>query len=299
MDVNKEKNPNVLLNKYADKMSETVLNFIESNDIMGRKFIIDRKNEDFYLKYGLANFTIKEIPDWLFGIQWIKGSKNKNSYNFYSGNEEYIFEGTLFTEYKLLIDKFKPIRTEIKVNITFGIEDIENISNDRVLQASFESEENVKKIINFIYEEPYLAFYKTITHTDYNYTHVTRKKAKEFFNEFQKRRYKEMSEYRIAKNILYGFLEEKILPYIKNAKITDHGPDVSPRYEIEAPFNDNDHVPGVSAPGHYHIDAFTPNGAINFSEQIYRVERKCSSIYKNFFSEVDGYVWLHYERRAK
>ena len=162
MDDNKEKNPNVLLNKYADKMSETVLNFIESNDIMGRKFTIDRKNDDFFLEYGLANFTIKEIPDWLFGIQWIKGSKNKNSYNFYSGNEEYIFEGTLFTEYKMLIDKFKPIRTEIKVNIIFGIEDIENISNDRVLQASFESEENVKKIINFIYEEPYLAFYKTV-----------------------------------------------------------------------------------------------------------------------------------------
>ena len=68
MDVNKEKNPNVLLNKYADKMSETVLNFIESNDIMGRKFTIDRKNDDFFLEYGLANFTIKEIPDWIFGI---------------------------------------------------------------------------------------------------------------------------------------------------------------------------------------------------------------------------------------
>ena len=58
MDANKEKNPNVLLNKYADKMSETVLNFIESNDIMGRKFTIDRKNDDFFLEYGLANFII-------------------------------------------------------------------------------------------------------------------------------------------------------------------------------------------------------------------------------------------------
>lgn len=293
MDVNKEKNPNVLLNKYADKMSETVLNFIESNDIMDRKFTIDRKNDDFFLEYGLANFTIKEIPDWLFGIQWIKGSKNKNSYNFYSGNEEYIFEGTLFTEYKILIDKFKPIRTEIKVNIIFRIEDIENISNDNVLQASFESEENVKKIINFIYEEPYLAFYKTMTHTDYNYTHVTRKKAKEFFNEFQKRRYKEMSEYRIAKNIIYGFIKEKILPYIKNAKITDNGPGVLPRYEIEAPFDDNDHVPGVARPGHYYIDTFTPNGTINFSEQILAVEMKCSYVSENFYSEIDHFVWLH------
>lgn len=293
MDANKEKNPNVLLNKYADKMSETVLNFIESNDIMGRKFTIDRKNDDFFLEYGLANFTIKEIPDWLFGIQWIKGSKNKNSYNFYSSNEEYIFEGTLFTEYKILIDKFKPIRTEIKVNIIFGIEDIENISNDRVLQASFESEENVKKIINFIYEEPYLAFYKTMTHTDYNYTHVTRKKAKEFFNEFQKRRYKEMSEYRIAKNIMDGFVKEKILPHIKNAKIIDNGPGVLPRYEIEAPFDDNDHVPGVSRPGNYYIDIFTPNGAISFSEQIRLIEMKCSSVSENFDSEIDHFVWLH------
>ena len=78
MDVNKEKNPNVLLNKYADKMSETVLNFIESNDIMGRKFTIDRKNDDFFLEYGLANFTIK-----LFSIY----AHNKFSKVFFaSGN---------------------------------------------------------------------------------------------------------------------------------------------------------------------------------------------------------------------
>lgn len=296
MDANKEKNPNVLLNKYADKMSETVLNFIESNDIMDRKFTIDRKNDDFFLEYGLANFTIKEIPDWLFGIQWIKGSKNKNSYIFYSGNEEYIFEGTLFTEYKMLIDKFKPIQTEIKVNIIFRIEDgdIDDISNDRVLQANFESKENVEKIINFIYEEPYLAFYKTMTCIDYNYKHVSRKKAKEFFNKFQKRRYKEMSEYRIAKNIMDGFVKEKILPYIKNSKIIDNGPDISPRYEIEAPFNDNDNIPGVPRPGHYYIDLFTPNGAIrSFSEQIRLIEMKCSSVSENFDSEIDHFVWLH------
>lgn len=292
MTTDKEKDPSVLLNNYADKMNEIVLDFIESNDIMGRKFTIDRKNDDFYLKYGLATFTIKEIPDWLFGIRWVKGSKNKNNYDFSSGSE-YIFNGILFTEYKTLVDKFNPLRTEMKVDIIFGIDDIENISNDCVLQAGFESEENIKKIINFIYEEPYLAFYKTMNYTDFNYKHITRKKAKEFFNEFQKRRYREMSEYRIAKNIMDGFVKEKILPYIKNAKITDHGPDVFPRYDIEAPFEDNKHIPGVTNPGCYHIDTFTPNGSINFIEQITSVETKCSSVSENFCSEVDTYVWLY------
>jgi len=100
------------------------------------------------------------------------------------------------------------------------------------------------------------------------------------------------------KNIVYNadYLVEliKSLPYIKNSKIIDNGPDISPRYEIEAPFNDNDNIPGVPRPGHYYIDLFTPNGAIrSFSEQIRLIEMKCSSVSENFDSEIDHFVWLH------
>ena len=91
-----------------------------------------------------------------------------------------------------------------------------------------------------------------------------------------------MSEYRIAKNIMDGFVKEKILPHIKNAKIIDNGPGVLPRYEIEAPFDDNDHIPGVSRPGNYYIDIFTPN-----PNKIIKIQVK-----KSGFFERKGYLLL-------
>jgi hypothetical protein len=184
---------------------------------------------DGYFIFGMGtnsvvHFHIKETPGWKYGIWWSPVSKQDSEDpehpSSYETNRLYC---SIFTQYEEEIDKFKPSASTFVKEFTFYLDNT----------SGYGMWEFVKSI-KFIHEEPYLAFYREMTYTDFNHEHVTRAKAKSYFERHfkQKRLAKETTAFNDKELLktIYTILKEDIDE--GSCFIHDRGDNWHPRYEI-------------------------------------------------------------------
>lgn len=181
----------------------------------------------------VIHFHIKECPGWKFGIWWNLPEKKRKKSNK-------SITGTFFAQYEDTIDKFKPSASNISEKVTVCFDEY-YCSNYRVSET-----------INFIKNEPYLAFCRDVFDWDYNIEYPSREEAEEKYHDYYNRKANEAHYNTLLNNKLLGFVEEKILPEFNRAKIVDRGEGWYPRYEIQVPLELN--LDYAELPGWYNLD---------------------------------------------
>ena len=174
----------------------------------------------------VVHFYIDETPGWKYGLWWSPISKNTEAAEEDNKNTEYYTDrlrGELFAQYEEEIDKFKPSASMVTETFTLYLP--APASN---LTWGFAGD------IEFIHNEPYLAFYREMHYTDFNREYVSRAKAKAYFKRHYKR--KRLAEETKALNdkemlkAIYEMLKEEIDE--GSCFVQDRGDCCSPRYEI-------------------------------------------------------------------
>lgn len=172
----------------------------------------------------VVHFYIDETPGWKYGIWWSPVAKSEDADD--EANQEYFTDrlrGELFTQYEEEIDKFKPSASMVAETFTLYLS--APASN---LTWGFAED------IEFIHNEPYLAFYREMHYTDFNREYVSRAKAKAYFERYYKQ--KRLAEDTKALNdkemlkAIYEMLKEEIDE--GSCFVQDRGDSWSPRYEI-------------------------------------------------------------------
>jgi hypothetical protein len=184
---------------------------------------------DGYFIFGMGtnsvvHFHIKETPGWKYGIWWSPVSKQDSEDpehpTTYETNRLHC---SIFTQYEEEIDKFKPSASTFVKEFTFYLD---NTSGYGMWEFV--------KTIKFIHDEPYLAFYREMHYTDFNQEHITRAKAKSYFERhFKQKKLEEEAEALNNRELLktiYTILKEDLDE--GNCFIHDRGDRWSPRYEI-------------------------------------------------------------------
>lgn len=222
---------------YADtfkKCAELFFRAVNDNYVMedGPVHFSDIEYLDGYYIFGfgtnsVVHFHIDECPGWKFGIWWSTPEEGK----------PYV-SGEFFAQFEEAIDKFKPSASEICRNIS--------IYPDESFESSVWS---VSKEIRFIRNEPTLAFCRTYCGWDYNTEYHTREEAEGEYREYREREENKYHYTSLVDKKILKFVEEKVLPMFRNARIEDMGEGYHPRYDIVAPLKDNTDV--VNEPGWY------------------------------------------------
>lgn len=119
---------------------------------------------DGYFLFGMGtnsviHFHVAECPGWKFAIWW-ETPEDKD--------DDDIITGQFFTQYEETIDKFKPSRSDMCIKIVMRLDVDEPYCEDYVDAAN---------IINFIKNEPALAFCRDYWGWDYNAEYHTREEA--------------------------------------------------------------------------------------------------------------------------
>ena len=179
----------------------------------------------------VIHFHIKECPGWKFGIWW-------NVPEDISDGSKLFIKGEFFAQFEEAIDKFKPSASNI--HETFSIQS-EGKNYLDVL--------DVRKDIEFIRDEPYLAFCRDYWYYDYNQTYLSREEAKQRYDDWREERDKEKALTTKWDSKILKWVEDNILPIFTNAEIVDQGEGWSPRYDVFAPLNENSDI--ADEPGWY------------------------------------------------
>lgn len=175
----------------------------------------------------VIHFHVKECPGWKFGIWWDEPKDD----NF--------IPGRFFAQFEENIDKFKPSASIFYEEFT--IDD----SQDRYHHSIFK----VKEDLEFIKNEPYLAFCRDYCYCDYNKTYVSREEAKKIYDDWREKTDKGIELTKKWDEKILKWVEDNIVPLFKGARIIDRGAGWYPRYDVFAPFEENKDV--VEKPGCY------------------------------------------------
>lgn len=186
--------------------------------------ITDVEYLDGYFIFGrgtnsVVHFHIKETPGWKYGIWWTPVEKKEETEEYYTDR----LHCSIFTQYEDEIDKFKPSASMVCEEFTILLT---SPSTNIAWQFAMD--------IEFIHDEPYLAFYREMHYTDFNREYVSRAKAKAYFEKHNKQKILEAET--IALNnkemldTLYKILKEDIDE--GTCFIYDRGDSWSPRYEL-------------------------------------------------------------------
>ena len=179
----------------------------------------------FVFGYGTnstAEFGIKEIPGWRFGI-WFSPMKDEGEEAEGGKDEDKGVRGTLFWQVEDFIDKFKPSASVFTADLLFE----GDLSDWRI------GEYDARPLI-FTRDEPSLAFCRDVMYWDYNAEYHSKASAflcriKAIWEErAYKRRYERLGE-RHAKRMLKAGMHDF---HASDGGIYDRGPAVSPRYDV-------------------------------------------------------------------
>lgn len=193
--------------------------------------IIDVEYLDGYFIFSrgtnsIVHFHIEETPGWKYGIWWSPVSKNTKEGEKDDKNTEYYTDRvhcSIFAQYEEEIDKFKPSASTVCEEFTI---DFNYPAVNRLWTFAGD--------IEFIYKEPYLAFYREMHYTDFNREHVSRAKAKAYYERhFKEKKLMEETKALNDKEILdtlYEILKEDIDEGV--CFIQDCGDCCTSRYEI-------------------------------------------------------------------
>lgn len=246
------------------------------------KFHVNQKSSrnDFLTLYTLhpsiVEFYIDELPGWRFGIWW-KEEVTEIPLKALRKDEEdskvYILKGTLFTQYEENINKFKPSESELKVELDLRGDSLNEIN--RICDKSL-----LFDLLNFMFREPYLAFYRDYNSADLNSEYVTRKEAKKCFIKALKYWKKEKKVIDKANKIITKFYNETIKPLFKGLIITDAGENWSPRYHLLLPIENNEF--DITKPGSYWLGDLYED----LIDELDKVENRCAKI-------ADPHMWFN------
>lgn len=193
----------------------------------GELTITDVEYLDGYYIFGfgtnsVVHFHIKETPGWKYGIWW-EPIETKESTEENPSYETDILRCQIFTQYEEEIDKFKPSASRI--------------SSEFIVSLGHPIRANVDEIvrnIKFIHDEPYLAFYREMHWTNYNFKHVSRKEAKRYFfkNKNETVRMEKIKIINDKQMLKTAYTILNPLIDVGDCYIIDRGECWSPRYEI-------------------------------------------------------------------
>ena len=196
--------------------------------------VVDEEVGDGYFLFGYgtnstAEFRIKEIPGWKFGI-WFsplkdeaegkeadgeaKGDKDE-------GNKD--VKGTLFWQVEEFIDKFKPSRSVFTEDLVFDGD-----------LSDWEIDEYDARPLKFTRDEPSLAFCRDVMFWNYNLEYHSRASAflcrikAEWREKSYKRRYERLGKRHAERLLKAGMRDFRA----SGGTINDRGPAFSPRYEV-------------------------------------------------------------------
>ena len=207
----------------------------------------------------IIQFHIKECPEWLFGIWWMipDGSNPDQKY----------INGDFFAQHEETIDKFKPSASEISCCITARPYN-DDESDCTCWKAA--------KYINFIRNEPYLAFCRHYHGWDYNEEYHTREEAETEYKEWRNERDNETKYTSFLNEKFLSFVRENVLPLFTNSEIEDRGENWSPRYQVVAPLRDNKSI--VKKSGTYGWFADDDERGKKIMEEYYSLREECKKI---------------------
>lgn len=192
----------------------------------------------------VVHFHIKEAPGWKFGIWWtpIKAKGKKKAYL----KDKLACD--LFFQFEEEIDKFKPSASAYQHSIRFNL-----IEPDQPYFDWMDTCEDIK----FIIKEPYLAFYKHMKWTDFNHEHVSRAKAKRYWDRHWKEKAEEKAADKENAKEMFEAVKKIISETVKEGKcfIVDYGASMDPRYEIAVKNEGEDGKP-LGEEGNYDIAEF-------------------------------------------
>lgn len=160
----------------------------------------------------VVHYTLKECPGWLFGVWFSEPDKDHNWVS-----------AEWFAQFEEIIDKFKPSASIIVKTIHFN--------GDRDGDADLDW--YVKAQLDFIHNEPDLAFCRDYCSWDYNTKYHTREEAHDEFLKWRNSVAMEeigKKEYlRKTVEVLVKHIPEK---FADACAVMDRGECISPRYEF-------------------------------------------------------------------
>lgn len=173
----------------------------------------------FVFGYGTnstAEFGIREIPGWRFGV-WFSPLKDEGE------DEDKGVRGTLFWQVEDFIDKFKPSASVFTADLLFEGD-----------LSDWEIGESDARPLIFTRDEPSLAFCRDVLYWDYNSEYHS--KASAFIHRIMAirkekaytRRYERLGA-RHAERLLKAGMRDF---HASDGGIYDRGPAVSPRYDV-------------------------------------------------------------------
>lgn len=172
---------------------------------------------DGYFIFGMGtnsvlHFDVAECPGWRFGVWWKAPESN---------NQHYL-RGDWFAQHKELIDKFKPSASTIGgvVGVNGG---------DHYLDFNLQCQ------LEFLRDEPALAFCRDYLDWNYNYKYHSREEAEQAMADYYEQKSLRL-EYQIKYNRLYlEGAKAVIAPTLEEHDslwLRDSGPNWFPRYTL-------------------------------------------------------------------
>lgn len=225
----------------------------------------------------VVHYSLEECPGWRFGLWFGEPDLEHN-----------IISARWFAQYEDTIDKFKPSASTFCESIClYGDEERERNLDWRVDAQ-----------INFIRNEPDLAFCRDYCGWDYNTEYHTREEAHDRFLEWQKR---EIMEERGTQECVRKIVEvfAKYIPekFMDACAVIDRGECISPRYKFgyyDPDFNFGDEEnPDCTGAVYDCSNVFTELFGLT-QEDVDKMEREFKAIEKwrdDYCDENDCYFW--------
>lgn len=162
----------LILKALRDKISEKGLTIQDEVYPEGYLFAND---------YKIWIFDLAECPDWSFGV-WLVEDNEKDNKKDDEKEKKYCM--WLFAQHKKYIDKFKPFASALCVEENIWVSDLEGDGD-----IHYEIDEALQ-VVDFVKEQPYLAWYRDVHWTNFNLKYVSPEEAKKDFEEHEAERLK-------------------------------------------------------------------------------------------------------------
>lgn len=234
----------------------------------------------------VVHFHIKEAPGWKFGIWWtpIKSKNKKGGYMATHRKDRLACD--IFFQYEEEIDKFKPSASAYQHDFKFNLIELDQPRLDWMA---------ICEDIKFVIKEPYLAFYKHMTWIDFNHEHVSRAKAKRYWDRHWKEKAEEKAANKENAKEMFEAVKKIVSEIAEEGKcfIVDYGTSIDPRYEIVVKNEGEDGKP-LGEEGTYDLAEFDWAGGK--AEAIWeKADESCAKRSKhayNFFNPFGRYCVL-------
>ena len=245
-------------------------------ELMKEEIHFKVENNYRYKDFVEVQFHIDIIPDWLFGVWFSKINKYTIEYRF-------------FGQYEDTIDKFRPSHSAISCKNEFGYDDELNTENNLYVGE-------VCRLINFIKEEPVLAFARDYCGWNYNTEYHTRAEAQKVLNQYLKWKSNKAEWEPKCRQIVLDYVIGNIMPYLPEFCIIDETENTSPRYNIMATYKVFENGTEENC-GCYGLESFIEEAGGNAKEimkGLYKAEKEAVKLAKKHHIHFSSFSCFNY-----